>query len=240
MFVIPNPRRLRVRDLLSAKKGKGKADSSPRQKPNGVRNDIFSLFPHPARSLHLDFHAHPGMNAALKTMFTFQEIRNVDIATLKDSSLGDCDVRKAAGAFGDSVLSWRIEPWYEAAELCDLGEGVRLAAWSTTLRVVPSLIWSVSGSKSQPGSGCPAAALANKSANVVNAPSVTFLQKSGPMATLKVAGSHSSKATIYASRGDCACAGFSCARACVAPANIKTPSSHFLRLIILYSLLFYL
>jgi hypothetical protein len=31
------------------KKAKKKADSSPRQKPNGVRNDTFSLFPHPAR-----------------------------------------------------------------------------------------------------------------------------------------------------------------------------------------------
>ena len=43
-FVIPNQRRLRVRDLLFARKHKEKADSSPVQKPNGVRNDIFLTF----------------------------------------------------------------------------------------------------------------------------------------------------------------------------------------------------
>src|SRR5260221_2894781 len=54
---------------------------------------------------------------------------------------------------------------------------------------------SASGSKSQPGSGVPLATLANKSANFVAAPSAAFWQKSGPRAALKVAGSHSSKAT---------------------------------------------
>src|ERR1700738_2798496 len=57
---------------------------------------------------------------------------------------------------------------------------------------------SASGSKSQPGSGVPLATFANKSANFVAAPSATFLQKSGPSAALKVAGSHSSKATTCA------------------------------------------
>src|SRR5882762_3294622 len=61
---------------------------------------------------------------------------------------------------------------------------------------------SVSGSKSQLGSGVPAAASANKLSNVVNAPSATFLQKSGPSWALKVAGSHSSNATICARRGE--------------------------------------
>jgi hypothetical protein len=32
------------------KKANEKADSSPRQKPNGFRNDIFSLFPHPVNT----------------------------------------------------------------------------------------------------------------------------------------------------------------------------------------------
>jgi tetratricopeptide (TPR) repeat protein len=43
-------------------------------------------------------------------------------------------------------------------------------------------MWTVSGSKSQFGSGVPAAASANKLSNVVNAPRVTFLQKSAPSA----------------------------------------------------------
>src|SRR5947209_4430906 len=76
------------------------------------------------------------------------------------------------------------------------------------LTVVPFVMRSVSGSKSHFGSGLPAAASANKSSNVVNAPSATFLQKSAPSAALKVAGSHSSKATICARLG-----GFSCASA---------------------------
>src|ERR1700693_2834403 len=66
---------------------------------------------------------------------------------------------------------------------------------------------SVSGSKSHFASGVPAAASANKSSNVVNAPSATFLQKSAPSAALKVAGSHSSKATTCAILGRFSCAG---------------------------------
>ena len=63
------------------------------------------------------------------------------------------------------------------------------------------------GNTSSARSGVPAAAFLNKSDNVVKAPSVTFLQKSGPSAALKVIGSHSSKATICTSRGECASAG---------------------------------
>src|SRR5437899_10934902 len=87
----------------------------------------------------------------------------------------------------------------------------------------------VSGSKSQPGSGVPAAAVANKSDNVVNAPSVTLGQKSGPSAALKVVGSHSSKATTCAGLAevsplwaDAAFAwGWLWANGCVAPPGIK-------------------
>src|SRR5450759_2157891 len=88
------------------------------------------------------------------------------------------------------------------------------------LRVVPFLMWSVSGSKSHFGSGVPACASANKSDNVVNAPSATLLQKSGPSAAVKLLGSHSSKATTCTRLG-----GFACASASVAPANIKQPTS---------------
>src|SRR4029078_12021695 len=78
-------------------------------------------------------------------------------------------------------------------------------------KTVPSLTRSSSGSKSQPGSGFPAAALENKSCRVVlkpSAPSATLRQKSGPNAALKVIGSHPSRATICATLD-----GFSCAPA---------------------------
>ena len=48
-FVFPNPRCLRVRDLLFARTPKKKQIPHPVQKPNGIRNDIFfSVFPQPA------------------------------------------------------------------------------------------------------------------------------------------------------------------------------------------------
>src|SRR6202040_1277323 len=43
-FVLPNPCRLRVRDLLFARRPRKKQIPHPVQKPNGVRNDIFSGF----------------------------------------------------------------------------------------------------------------------------------------------------------------------------------------------------
>src|SRR5246127_6013273 len=99
---------------------------------------------------------------------------------------------------------------------------------STTLTIVPSLIFSVSGSKSQLGSGVPAAASAKRLASVVDAPREMFLQKSAPSAALKVAGSHSSRATTCASRGASSChreswSGFPCASASMATASVKTP-----------------
>src|SRR5580700_672446 len=87
--------------------------------------------------------------------------------------------------------------------------------WSTTFTVVPSLIVSASGSKSQPGSGLLAWALENRSFSTVNAPSVTFLQKSGPSAALNVVGSHSSNATT------CTEAGGGASSSCAAPANTR-------------------
>jgi hypothetical protein len=49
------------------------------------------------------------MDAALKKMFTFGQTRYLPLAALKDSGLGHRDVRKAAGTFGNRVLSWRIK-----------------------------------------------------------------------------------------------------------------------------------
>src|SRR4029077_20407330 len=45
-FVIPNPRCLRVRDLLFARTPQKKQIPHPVQKPNGIRNDIFFQFFH--------------------------------------------------------------------------------------------------------------------------------------------------------------------------------------------------
>jgi hypothetical protein len=58
----------------------------------------------------------------------------------------------------------------------------------------------------------------------VNAPSATFLQKSGPSAALKVVGSHSSKATTCTRLG-----GFACASASVAPEQTGDPVRIYLR-----------
>src|SRR5664279_340542 len=84
----------------------------------------------------------------------------------------------------------------------------------------------MSGSKSQPGSGSPPAALANKSERGVEAPSAALRQKSGPNSALNVVGSHSSKATICATGGgsrlvDVWRSGLACARLIAAPADIR-------------------
>jgi len=50
-FVIPNPRRLRVRDLLFARKPRKKQIPHPVQKPNGVRNNMFLSFSSGGRCL---------------------------------------------------------------------------------------------------------------------------------------------------------------------------------------------
>src|SRR5215475_5542957 len=62
-----------------------------------------------------------------------------------------------------------------------------------------------SGSKSQFGSGVPAAALAKRSSSVVVAPSAMLWQKPvppSPRAALNVVGSHSSNATTCAMPGE--------------------------------------
>ena len=77
---------------------------------------------------HNDFHAHPGMDTALKKMLTFRQTRDLGMAALKDSGPGHCEVRKAVGSFVNRFLS-PIKRWYKAAtEVHHLGEGVRLAA----------------------------------------------------------------------------------------------------------------
>src|SRR5664279_1641257 len=101
-----------------------------RRRANRSSSRAFSLACH--RSFHFDLHAHPRMDTALKTVFTFRQTRDLDLAALKDSSLSHRDVRKAAGTFRNRVLSRHIELRYEAAtEVRHLGECVRLAALHT-------------------------------------------------------------------------------------------------------------
>src|ERR1700704_4093282 len=99
--------------------------------------------------------------------------------------------------------------------------------------MVPFFMWTVSGSKSQLGSGFPAFAFANRSVNFVDAPSATFLQKSGPSAALKVPGSHSSKATTCATLG-----GFSWSCSAGAKLSVKAATKRLtMRVLILVLLL---
>ena len=80
-------------------------------------------------SFHLDFHAHPRVDAALKKMFTRRQTCDLELAALKESSPGYRNLAKAAGTFGNRLLSGPIELRYEAAtEVLDLGKGMRLAA----------------------------------------------------------------------------------------------------------------
>ena len=66
-------------------------------------------------SFHLDFHAHPRMDAALKKMFTFRQARDLALAALKDSGPGHREVRKATGTFGNRGLSCVKIPYKAAA-----------------------------------------------------------------------------------------------------------------------------
>src|SRR5262245_8108296 len=97
--------------------------------------------------------------------------------------------------------------------------------WFATERMVSFRTVASSGSKSQPGSGVPAAALLNRSCSVVakpRAPSATLWQKPvppSPSAALKVVGSHSSSATT------CTKLGPLCAMARVVPTKIAHPAS---------------
>jgi len=69
------------------------------------------------------------MDAALKTMFTRRETCDLELAALEHSSPSYRDLAKAAGTFGNGMLSWPIELGNEAStEVFDLGKGVRFAA----------------------------------------------------------------------------------------------------------------
>src|SRR6267378_3183151 len=76
---------------------------APGQSFSVVRSDSFPtvVISRVPRSFHLDFHAHPRMDAALKKMFTLRQTGDLGVAALKDSGPGHRDVRKATGTFGN-------------------------------------------------------------------------------------------------------------------------------------------
>src|SRR5882724_431528 len=79
-------------------------------------------------SLHLDFHAHPRMDAAFKKMFPFRQTRYLELAALQDSRFGDGEIFKPTRTFRCHDFS-SIEVFYKAAtKVRNLREGVRLAA----------------------------------------------------------------------------------------------------------------
>ena len=93
------------------------------------------------RSFHLDFHPHPGMEAALKAVFPLRQIRHVDLAALQDSCLGHRNGGKPGRTFWNRGLSRRVEGRDEAAaKLRHLGEGMDFAALVDTITVVPFLM----------------------------------------------------------------------------------------------------
>src|SRR5208337_1462254 len=125
-------------------------------------------------------------------MFSLRQAGDIEMAALKNSGPRYGDGGKATRALRDNAgRTARIE-WRQksVSERFHLCKGVRLTA------------------------------PASRSASVVNAPSVTFLQKPGPANALNVVGSHSSSATTWVKPGEFP---FPCALACVAPAKIAHP-----------------
>jgi hypothetical protein len=141
-----------------------------------------------------DFYAHPGMNAALEVVIAFARLATCSELPWRMRALLR-EVLESFGTFRDRCFAG-IQSRNKAAELLHFGESVRFAALVGNDNRSAFLILTVSGSKSQLGSGWPLRAESNSLSSGVNAPSVTFLQKSAPSAALKLDGSHSSSATI--------------------------------------------
>ena len=69
------------------------------------------------------------MDATLKEMLAPRKPGELELAALQDAGPGNLDSRKTSSAFRNNVLSRRIQSRDKASsELCDFGEGVRLAA----------------------------------------------------------------------------------------------------------------
>ena len=54
-------------------------------------------------SLHVNFDAHPGMDAALEQMLSLRQASDIEMAALKNSGLGHRDGGKAAGALRNNA-----------------------------------------------------------------------------------------------------------------------------------------
>src|SRR5215469_3569909 len=69
------------------------------------------------------------MDAALKQVLALLKSRDLKLAALQESGAGYLDSRKTSVAFGNGLLARSVQSADETSpELCDFGEGVRLAA----------------------------------------------------------------------------------------------------------------
>jgi len=93
-FRLPMHRRVQMQSRQRTRLGIGEQRTA----------DLVQLHVMP-RSLDVDCHAHPRMNAALKKMFAPRQTRDLQLAALKDTSPGHRDVLKAAGTLGNRRLS---------------------------------------------------------------------------------------------------------------------------------------
>jgi hypothetical protein len=62
-----------------------------------------------AISLHVHFHVHPWMDAALEEMLALRKARDVEAASLKDARPGHRDVLEAADALRNAGLAMECE-----------------------------------------------------------------------------------------------------------------------------------
>src|ERR1700757_4001104 len=77
---------------------------------------------------HLDGHAHPRMDAALKMMFALGEASDLELAALQDSGSGHSEVLKSARTFGNGGFPGIRRFDKAATEVFDFCKGVRLTA----------------------------------------------------------------------------------------------------------------
>jgi len=74
------------------------------------------------RLFDYDFHAHPGMDAALKKMFALRKARHLELAALKDARSGYRNARKTRstlGSRGFSAIERRYEPASKMRNSCE-------------------------------------------------------------------------------------------------------------------------
>ena len=123
------------------------------------------------------------MDAAFKKVFAGLQTCDLKLAALKHTSSSYRNLAKASGTFGNCVLSWPIELWYEtAAEVFHLGEGMGFATLIDYAKSGPFLDVDRVRFEIPVRIRMPGLCFENRSDNVVKYPSEMFLQKSGPSA----------------------------------------------------------